>query len=462
MQRNQQDTIVAIATPPGQGAIGIIRLSGSKALEIASSCFTSKNLLQVPGYSVHFGVLKNEQLEILDEVVATVFRAPHSYTGEDVVEFSCHGSPYILSSAMQLMLRSGARMAEPGEFTMRAFLNGKMDLAQAEAVADLIASENKISHSMAMKQVRGGFSNEIAALRQELIDFAALIELELDFGEEDVEFADRTKLRDLLHRIRLTIHRLLESFELGNVLKHGVSTIIAGRPNAGKSTLLNALLNEERAIVSDIAGTTRDTISEILHIKGMKFRFVDTAGIRDTADVIESLGVKRALEEISRGALVLYMVDVTVTIPAQLKAQLTALDMDADRLIVLLNKMDLHPYLNASDYYFEGLTGPDNVLPMSAKNHMNVEALKDMLYHTVVKDASMLDQTIVTNTRHVDALKRADESLAAVLQGLDTGVTGDFIAFDIRQALYHLASITGNISSEDLLDSIFTRFCIGK
>jgi tRNA modification GTPase len=315
---------------------------------------------------------------------------------------------------------------------------------------------------MAMKQVRGGFSNEIAALRQELIDFAALIELELDFGEEDVEFADRTKLRDLLHKIRLTIHRLLESFELGNVLKHGVSTIIAGRPNAGKSTLLNALLNEERAIVSDIAGTTRDTISEILHIKGMKFRFVDTAGIRDTADVIESLGVQRALDEISRGALVLYMADVTTTTPSVLREQLEMLNLDADRFIVLLNKMDLHPYLNASDYYFEGLTGPDNVLPMSAKNHMNVEALKEMLYHAVVKDTSVLDQTIVTNTRHVDALNRSDESLAAVLHGLDTGVTGDFIALDIRQALYHLASITGNISSEDLLDSIFTRFCIGK
>jgi len=457
-----QDTIVAIATPPGLGAIGVIRLSGPGALVIASSCFGGKNLSEVSGYTVHFGVLKNEEKDVLDEVIVNVFRGPHSYTGEDVVEFSCHGSPYILSSALQLMLRMGARLAGPGEFTMRAFLNGKMDLAQAEAVADLIASENKISHSMAMKQVRGGFSGEIAALRQELIDFAALIELELDFGEEDVEFADRSKLRDLLYRIRGVIEKLTSSFELGNVLRHGVATVIAGRPNAGKSTLLNALLNEERAIVSDIAGTTRDTISEDLHINGIKFRFVDTAGIRETEDSIESIGVQRALEEISKGALVLYMVDVTTTSPATLQGELESLQLSDDRFIVLLNKMDLNPYLNASDFYFGKLTHSGNVLPMSARNRMNVEALKDMLYHAVVGDPAMLDQTIVTNSRHVDALQRADESLNAVLRGLDSGVSGDFIALDIRQALHHLSSITGSISTDDLLDSIFTRFCIGK
>jgi tRNA modification GTPase len=460
--QNLPDTIVATSTPPGLGAIGIIRLSGLKAIELVAAHFSNKKIHSASGHSALFGVIRNDQSEILDEVVCTVFRGPHSYTGEDVVEISCHGSPYILSTMMALMLKAGARMAEPGEFTMRAFLNGKLDLSQAEAVADLIASESRITHTIAMKQVRGGFSGEIQALRQQLIDFAALIELELDFGEEDVEFADREKLKRLVHDIRTRIKQLSDSFQLGNVLKRGVSTVIAGRPNAGKSTLLNALLNEERAIVSEIAGTTRDTISEQMQIQGITFRFVDTAGIRNAQDTIEAIGVQRALEEIRRGTIVLYLLDVMTTTPEEMKEQLNEVNPDSVPCIVLLNKMDLNPYTNPSDYYLEGFTGPENVLPVSAKNKMNIEALKEMLFKTIISDPTMLEQNVVTNVRHLDALQRADQSLVAVLDGLATGISGDLVALDIRQALYHLGTITGSISTEDLLDSIFTRFCIGK
>lgn len=465
MSQNQntfKDTIAAISTPPGSGAIGLIRLTGPAAVDLVNMRFKGKDLNTVAGHTAHFGILRDAQDQILDEVVVTVFKAPHSYTGEDVVEISCHGSGYILSAAMASMLEAGARIAEPGEFTLRAFLNGKMDLSQAEAVADLIASESRVGHNVAMKQMRGGFSGEIATLRQKLIDFAALIELELDFGEEDVEFANRKELHDLVISIREEIARLCESFYVGNAIKQGVATVIAGRPNAGKSTLLNALLNEERAIVSDIAGTTRDTISEDLQIKGIRFRFVDTAGIRQTQDTIESMGVSRTLEEIKRSAILIYLIDVTTTSREELVHQLQEINMDDTRIIVVLNKMDLYPYANAADYYIEGITDAQNVLPLSAKNRMNVEALKDLLYQAVIRDSSVLDQTIVTSTRHVDALRRTDQSLEAVLAGLQTGVTGDFIAMDLRQALYHLGSITGSISSEDLLDSIFSRFCIGK
>jgi tRNA modification GTPase len=461
-KRTLSDTIVAISTPPGLGAIGVIRLSGSKAIDLVAAHFSNKKIQDALGHTALFGVIRNAKNEILDEVVCTVFKSPHSYTGEDIAEISCHGSPYILSSVMKLLLEEGARMSEPGEFTMRAFLNGKLDLSQAEAVADLIASESRITHSIAMKQVRGGFSNEIQELRQHLIDFAALIELELDFGEEDVEFADREKLKRLVQDIRKRIKQLSDSFQLGNVLKRGVSTVIAGRPNAGKSTLLNALLNEERAIVSEIAGTTRDTISEQMQIQGITFRFVDTAGIRNAQDTIEAIGVQRALEEIRRGTIVLYLLDVMTTTPEEMKEQLNEVNPDKVPCIILLNKMDLNPYTNPADYYIEGITGPENVLPLSAKNKMNIEALKEMLFKTIVSDPTLLEQNVVTNVRHLDALQRADQSLAAVLDGLATGISGDLVALDIRQALYHLGSITGSISTEDLLDSIFTRFCIGK
>ena len=456
------DTIVALATPPGVGAIGVIRLSGSNAISIVDEVFFGRNLNNVDGNTVHYGKIKNEEGKILDECLASVFRAPRSYTKEDVVEISCHGSSYILEQVIQLFLRRGCRMAERGEFTMRAFINGQMDLSQAEAVADLIASENSAGHELAMNQMRGGFSDEIAALRQELIDFAALIELELDFGEEDVEFADRGKLEHLVIKIKDVIKRLLDSFYLGNVMKNGVATVIAGRPNAGKSTLLNALLNEERAIVSDIAGTTRDTIEERLNINGIEFRFVDTAGIRESSDQIESIGVGKALSEIKKSTLVLHVVDIIDTTPEMVWQDIEQFDIGNSRFIILLNKMDLNPYTKSEDFYKEGLVSKENILTTSALNKMNIEALKDMLYKTVVDQPSMLDQTIVSNSRHYDALHKSLESLDQVLQGLTTGITGDFIAMDIRQALHHLGEITGEIHTDDLLDSIFGRFCIGK
>jgi tRNA modification GTPase len=353
-------------------------------------------------------------------------------------------------------------LANPGEFTMRAFLHGKMDLSQAEAVADLIASDSLVSHAVAMNQMRGGFSGEIKILRQELIDFAALLELELDFSEEDVEFADRSKLVVLIQKLQKTIRRLMESFELGNVIKTGIATVIAGRPNAGKSTLLNALLNEERAIVSDIAGTTRDTIEESMTIQGLTFRFVDTAGIRDSKDKIEEIGVQKALAEIRKGALILYMADVSVTTPEMVWSDLEQFAISGSRFLVLLNKVDLTPDLNPEVYFKNNLIDSGNLLTLSALFTTHIDQLKETIYRQVIQSPDMLDQTIVANARHYEALYQADVSLSAVLDGIHGGISSDFIALDLRQALFHLGSITGDISSEDLLDSIFTRFCIGK
>ena len=463
-----QDTIVALSTPPGQGAIGVIRLSGPKTIPLVDAFFRGKNLEKVEGNTVHYGKIVDEHDKIIDECVATVFKAPRSYTKEDVIEISCHGSPYIIEQIIQLCLRKGTRMAKRGEFTLRAFLNGQLDLSQAEAVADLIASDSEGSHALAMQQMRGGFSDEIKHLRQELIDFAALIELELDFGEEDVEFADRQKLNRLVEKIQSVIQRLLQSFHLGNVIKNGVSTVIAGRPNAGKSTLLNALLNEERAIVSDIAGTTRDTIEESLNIQGILFRLIDTAGIRQAQDEIERIGVEKTIEKIAQSRLVIYLFDVTQSRPSDLWEDVdkflessAALTAKSKKLFVA-NKMDLYPQLDPAEYHKEGLIDADNLITTSALHKMNVEYLKEKLYQTVIDDNSAMDETIVSNTRHYDALHKAHEALDAVLNGLDSGITGDFIAMDIRRSLHHLGEITGEISTDDLLDSIFTRFCIGK
>lgn len=462
------DTIVALATPPGQGAIGVIRLSGKDAITLCDEFFYGKNLTKAEGNTVHYGKIRNEEGHLLDECLATVFRAPRSYTKEDIVELSCHGSSYILDQVIRLFLRNGARMAQQGEFTLRAFLNGQMDLSQAEAVADLIASENAGAHEMAMKQMRGGFSEEIKALRQELIDFASLIELELDFGEEDVEFADRGRLKALVEKIQKVIRRLIDSFQLGNVIKNGVPTVIAGRPNAGKSTLLNALLNEERAIVSAIAGTTRDTIEEGLNIRGIQFKLVDTAGIREAQDEIERIGVNRTIEKLSGAAVAIYVFDVTESKPEDLWADVSQFLQGSKVLtaqskqLYIANKMDLNPYTRPEDYYHRGLIGTHNLITASAKNQMNIEYIKDTLYQMVIDDPALLDHTIVSNSRHYEALHNSYEALSAVLHGLESGVTGDFIAMDIRQALYHLGSITGEISSDDLLESIFSRFCIGK
>jgi len=468
MNHNISDTIIALSTPPGSGAIGVIRLSGPKTIEMVDRVFYGRNLTKVEGNTVHFGKIKDEQDRMIDECLATVFLAPRSYTKEDVIEISCHGSSYIIEQILQLFLRAGARHAERGEFTMRAFLNGQLDLSQAEAVADLIASNNEGSHELAMKQMRGGFSDQIAELRQELIDFAALIELELDFGEEDVQFADRDRLENLVTKIKGVIKKLIDSFHLGNVIKNGVATVIAGRPNAGKSTLLNALLNEERAIVSDIAGTTRDTIEELLNINGINFRLIDTAGIRKAQDTIEKIGVDKTMEKISESTVVVYVFDVWESKPEDLWQDVdkflegSKVLTKGSKQIFVANKMDLNPYTEPSDYYKEGLISAENLITTSALNKMNIEALKDLLHRAVIDNPELMDQTIVSNSRHYDALHSAYESLDKVLQGLTSGITGDFIAMDIRQALYYLGTITGEIHTDDLLDSIFTRFCIGK
>jgi len=461
---NLNDTIVALATPPGVGAIGVIRLSGKAAIALVDEVFPGKQLSEQASHTIHLGTIRDDH-RVLDEVLVSLFQGPRSYTGENVVEVSCHGSNYIIQELIQLFVDRGARLAEPGEFTMRAFLNGKMDLSQAEAVADLIASASESAHRVALQQMRGGFSDEIQNLRQELLDFASLVELELDFGEEDVEFANRDDLRQLVQKIRQLLQGLIDSFRLGNAIKQGVSTVIAGRPNAGKSTLLNALLNEERAIVSAIAGTTRDTIEEVLNINGIQFRMVDTAGIREAEDTIEAIGVARTMEKIQQSALLLYVFDVIETPPEAVRADLAHLVQPGVHTLVLANKMDQNPYTQYTHYFGESSTvqiTPEQWIPLSAKNKMNIPHLKDQLYQAVLREQVQVDGSIVTNARHYEALRRAESSLAAVLQGMDSQVTSDFIAMDIRQALHYLGEITGQISTEDLLGNIFGKFCIGK
>ncbi|MCB9347617.1 MAG: tRNA uridine-5-carboxymethylaminomethyl(34) synthesis GTPase MnmE [Lewinellaceae bacterium] len=489
---NLTDTIVALATPSGVGAIGVIRLSGKDAIGIVNEVFHGKDLAQQPTHTLHFGTLRNGEGRILDEVVVSLFVEPKSYTGENVVEVSCHGSGYILQEAIQLFIEKGARLAQPGEFTLRAFLNGRMDLSQAEAVADLIASSSRSSHAIALQQMRGGFSDEIQKLRQELLDFASLIELELDFAEEDVEFANRDELKKLVAKIQSIIHALIQSFKLGNVIKHGVNTVIAGRPNAGKSTLLNALLNEERAIVSEIAGTTRDTIEEVLNINGVQFRIIDTAGIREAEDTIEAMGVEKTMQKVAQSALLVYVFDVIRTQPEEVHADLAKLIHENVHVLVVANKMDLNPYTKREDYFgksevgsrkaeegdeevgswkSEGAEGTSDFqlptsdfpwVPISAINNMNIGYLKEQLYEAVVTKQLNLESTIVANARHHEALQKAYESLERVMSGLEAGVTSDFVAMDIRGALHYLGEITGEISTEDLLGNIFGRFCIGK
>jgi len=460
-KQNLTETIVALATPAGVGAIGVIRLSGHEAIQIVDSVFYGKNLAEQDTHTIHLGTIRDENNQVIDEVLVSIFIAPKSYTKENVAEISCHGSNYIIQKLIQLFIKNGARMAEPGEFTLRAFLNGQMDLSQAEAVADLIASSSESSHAIAMQQMRGGFSDEIKKLRQELLDFASLIELELDFSEEDVEFANRDELRTLVKKIQNLIYSLIESFRLGNVIKNGINTVIAGRPNAGKSTLLNALLNEERAIVSDIAGTTRDTIEEVLNIKGVEFRLIDTAGIREAQDTIEAVGVEKTFEKIEQSALLIYVFDVIKMQPEEVKADLEKLVKNNVHFLAIANKMDLNPYTKAEHYVSEILTA-DRFIPISAVAKMNIEFLKEKLYDTVIANQLNSESTIVSNARHFDALQKAHTSLSDVLRGMDDGVTSDFIAMDIRQGIYHLGSITGEISTDDLLGNIFSNFCIGK
>ncbi|MEZ4994921.1 MAG: tRNA uridine-5-carboxymethylaminomethyl(34) synthesis GTPase MnmE [Saprospiraceae bacterium] len=602
-----QDTIVALATPPGVGAIGVIRLSGKDAIAIVDQVFHGKDLNKQESHTAHFGTIRDDSGRIVDEVLVTVFVAPRSYTGENVVEVSCHGSNYIIQELIRLFIKKGARTAQRGEFTLRAFLNGRMDLSQAEAVADLIASDSEQSHALALQQMRGGISEEIAELRQQLLDFASLIELELDFSEEDVEFANRDELRQLVEKIQRLIRHLLDSFRLGNAIKQGVTTVIAGRPNAGKSTLLNALLNEERAIVSEIAGTTRDTIEEVLNINGVLFRIVDTAGIREAQDQIEAIGVEKTLEKVRQSSLLVYVYDVVNTPEEEVEKDLAKLSREGVGLIVVGNKVDLAPPLTpphgggghtpsrevvarwmtadsrgydqlkayaremrkyqtpAEEIMWQALRGkkldgytfrrqhiighfiadfvclgekliieldgrhhqlPEvqlsdqertrileadgynilrfqneeilNNLPqvlqeikaalftkrttndqaatvtlprgegrggaifLSAKQKQNIDALKQELYEAVISEKISLDNQIISNARHFEALEKAYTSLTDVLTGMDQGITSDFVAMDIRRALSYLGEITGQVTTDDLLGNIFGRFCIGK
>jgi tRNA modification GTPase len=458
------DTIVALATPAGAGAIAVIRLSGDNAIIIVSKFFKSirgKDLKKQKTHTIHLGHIVNNNKEI-DEVLVSVFKGPNSYTGENVVEISCHGSNYIQQEIIQLFLRNGCRIANAGEFTLRAFLNGKMDLSQAEAVADLIASDNEASHQIAMQQMRGGFSNEIEKLREELLNFASLIELELDFAEEDVEFANREQFKKLLNRISFVLKRLIDSFAVGNVIKNGIPIAIVGVPNVGKSTLLNALLNEERAIVSDIAGTTRDTIEDEITIGGVGFRFIDTAGIRDTKDIVENIGIQKTFEKIEQAQVVLYLLD-----GQELNNSIEAVVVEIEKiknkypqktLIAIVNKVDKLP----KDQLSTITSQIENLHLLSAKTGAGVEELKNKLLEFVNTGALRNNETIVTNSRHYDALLKALEEINKVKFGLEEGLSGDLLAIDIRQALYHFGEITGHVSTDDLLGNIFANFCIGK
>ena len=449
-----------MATAQGVGAIAVIRLSGSKAIETTQRLFQAKNktidLNLVPSHSIHLGYLKDGD-KILDEVLVSIFKNPHSYTGEDVVEISCHGSIYIQQAIVQLFIEKGMRHAEAGEFTLRAFLNAKMDLSQTEAVADLINSQSEAAKNIAIKQLRGGFSNDLKKLREKLIHFASLIELELDFSEEDVEFADRLELIKLVEESLDYISELIASFKLGNAIKNGINTTIVGRPNAGKSTLLNALLNEERAIVTEIAGTTRDTLEEVLNIDGIQFRFIDTAGLRDTTDTIEKLGVKRALEKVRLSNIYLYLFDIAALSLAEVKADLKELPTDIPRIIIA-NKTDLASKTKLQD--FKDLDR--DLLFISAKNDKHTNTLKDALFSKLNLNLLATTPTIVSNARHYEALRKTEAALLQVKKGLKNKISGDLLAIDLRQALYYLGSITGEISTDDLLGNIFSRFCIGK
>lgn len=461
-----QETIVALASPSGAGAIAVIRLSGKESLTVAEQVFQSvsgKKLAQQKTHTIHLGHIVDGE-KVLDQVLLSLFKNPHSYTGEDVVEISCHGSTYIQQQIIQLLLRKGCRMAQAGEFTLRAFLNGKLDLSQAEAVADLISSDNEASHQIAMQQMRGGFSNEIAKLREELLNFASLIELELDFAEEDVEFADRTQFSELLTRIEFVLKRLIDSFAVGNVIKNGIPVAIVGEPNVGKSTLLNALLNEERAIVSDIAGTTRDTIEDELVIEGIGFRFIDTAGIRETKDVVESIGIKKTFEKIEQAQVVIYLLDSSLQkADGSLKTNIAEIEKIKNQfplkpLIILGNKADLLSEADAA--YLKSAIS--NLTLLSAKQKQGIDDLKNQLLSFVNTGALRNNETIVTNTRHYDSLLKALEEIQKVKFGLQSGLSSDLMAIDIKQALYYFGEITGEVTNDELLGNIFANFCIGK
>ena len=476
MYIRNEDTICAPATIPGTGAISVIRVSGPEALEIADKVVLCRRgtISEAKGYTIKFGTVRNASGELIDEVLVSVFRAPHSYTGENSVEISCHASSFIVSALTGLLLEAGARAAEPGEFTQRAYLNGKMDLAQAEAVADVIASQNAAAHRVAFKQMKGGFSNELRGMRSELLELVSLMELELDFSEEEVEFADRSRLDSLLGQIISHVTRLIDSFRLGNAIKNGVPVAIAGATNTGKSTLLNALLGEDRAIVSDIHGTTRDTIEETLNIDGILFRFIDTAGLRETDEVVEQIGIRRTFQKISEASLVLGMVDLTRDFESTcetIRDIIDKVDFADQKLVILLNKTDISEVnINVTiENYIVSLLENKNInkeeitiIPISAKTGTGLEELKKNLVKTQQDLLGDSDTTLVTNQRHVQALTDSRTSLLRVRDGLAAGLPTDLAAQDIREAIYHLGSIVGEISTDEVLGNIFRNFCIGK
>lgn len=453
MHHFSDDTIVALSTPSGVGAIAVIRLSGKNAFPITQNIFSGKNLQEQASHTLHFGKILDNKL-VIDEVVAAIFKSPNSFTKEDIVEISCHGSSFIVNKIIKLLIKNGARYARPGEFTQRAFLNGRFDLAQAEAVADLIHSDNEAAHSSAINQMRGGFSKEIKNLREQLIHFASMIELELDFAEEDVEFADRNDLKQLIYNILKVLRPLIESFDFGNVIKEGIPTVIAGKPNAGKSTLLNALLNEEKAIVSDIAGTTRDVIEDEINIEGIKFRFIDTAGLRETSDRLEAIGIERTKQKMQEADLILYVFDTSTTSTEEINTISEELKNAGKPFLLIANKIDLSPSFSNKV--------TKNILSIAAAQKQGINELKAQILKLVKADKFKTGNTIVTNIRHYESLVNTRDALERVLTGLDANITGDLLAEDIRQSLHHLGLITGEITTEDLLDNIFSKFCIGK
>jgi len=466
MKGDPQDTIIAISTPPGSGAIGIIRLSGPSAISLSDQFFFGKNLTKTQGNTVHYGKIKNQEDIILDECVATVFKSPRSYTKEDVVEFSCHGSDYILSEIIKLFLSTGkVRLAEPGEYTMRSYLNGQMDLTQAEAVADLIAAKSRAQHTIAMNQLRGGFSNLLQDIRKRLIKFASLIELENDFGEEDVEFANRNELVELVTEILKTIEKVKGSFNYGNALKEGIPVAIVGHPNAGKSTLLNVLLNEDKAIVSSIAGTTRDVIEDTITLDGILYRFIDTAGLRQTDDEIESLGIERTKDQISKAKIILFLAEIKDDYKSIVEDFKQLSIEDQKKAIIVLTKSDLYDHTCHSydiEESISTLTGRRATLLISSQNLKNIDQLLSLLKNNVQSHAAHDQEVVISNLRHFQALSETSDSLEKVLEGLKHKMPSDIVALDIRHALHHLGEITGEIQTDDLLDSIFRDFCIGK
>ena len=466
----QGSTIAAISTPPGQGAIAVIRLSGEKALEICDKIFRPADngplLANRPANTIHFGRIY-EKKALIDEVLVSIFRTPHSYTGEDVAEISCHGSVYIQHKILKLLLDNGAVLARPGEFTQRAFLNGKMDLTQAEAVADIVASESAAFHRVAIQQMRGGFSEEIKKLRGRLLDFISLVELELDFSEEDVQFADRSELKSLLDAISRMLEALTGSFAFGNALKKGIPVVIAGKPNVGKSTLLNALLKDERALVSEIPGTTRDSIEDVIHIDGISFRFTDTAGLRETSDAVEVMGIKRTMEKIRQAKIILLMVEATDTaghINHLIEGLLVRPEIAEKSIILLLNKTDLLPgdrrLFEKRD--FPPLRGKDHMIRISAKTNTGLDKLGSLLISMVTRESPGEGDVVITNLRHYEALRNAHEAVIRASRGLENQLPGDLLAMDIREVLHYLGEITGEITTDEILGNIFKNFCIGK